>query len=259
MLVVLPLQGTQDADVDVHDGDPGAQGVEHGQGRLAHGAAAQDEHLHGRRAAQAADEHALAAVDGQHGLQTHEGALLAGGLTVGGAVAVAVLGGEGDAAAVQDGLDLLGMGGGMDTGEDDLTGAQQVELAGLQLLDLGDKVGLGVDLLHGVHQLGAGGHILLVGEAGLLIGPLLDQGGVPVIDDGGDLHRGGDGTVLAVFDVFQQTENHVESSVSFCITSVLVGAALRGGPLSRFISQHFILPCPVLPMAQRICIQFSPI
>ena len=234
VLIVLPLQGAQDADVDVHNGDPGAQGVEHRQGGLSHGAAAQDEHLHGGGAAQAADEHTLAAVDGEHGLQTHQSALLAGGLAVGGAVAVAVLGGEGDTAAVQNGLNLLGMGGGVDAGKDDLPLPQQRELAGLQLLHLGDEVGLGVDLLHGVHQLGSGGLVGAVSEAGLLAGPALDQGGVAVIDDGGDLHRGGDGTVLAVLDVFQQTENHMDSSFNLRLMAAADLRSPQGPALTVF-------------------------
>ena len=121
---------------------------------------------------------------------------------------MAVLGGKGDALAVQNGLDLLGVGGGVDTGEDDLALPQQGELAGLQLLDLGDKVGLGVDLLHGVHQAGPGLHILRVLKAGLLARALLDQNGVAVGGDGSDLVGGGDGAILAVFDVLQQSEYH---------------------------------------------------
>lgn len=68
----------------------------------------------------------------------------------------------------------------------------------------------GIDLLHGVHQLGAGGLIFLVGKAGLLAGPALDQGGVSVVYDGGNLHRGGNGVVLTILDVFQQTKNHAD-------------------------------------------------
>ena len=209
VLLVLPLQRAQDPDVDVHDRDPGPQGIQDGQSGLAHRAAAQNQHPHGWRAAQSADELALAAVDGQHGLQAHQGALLAGGLTVGGAVPVAVLRGEGDAAAVQDGLDLLGVGGGMDAGEDDLSLPQQREFTGLQLLHLGDKVGLAVDVLHGVHQARPGLLILLILEASLLSRAPLHQGGVSVRHNGGDFRRGGNGAVLPVFDVFQQSKYHV--------------------------------------------------
>ena len=106
------------------------------------------------------------------------------------------------------------MGGGVDAGEQDLARPQQGELTGLQLLHLGDEVGPGVDLLHSVHQLGPGLLVLPVLKAGLLAGPPLHQCGVAVGHDGGDLQGGGDGAVLAVFDVFQQSKYHNDSSKS---------------------------------------------
>ena len=116
--------------------------------------------------------------------------MLTGGLAVGRAVAVAVLSGESDALAIQNGLDLLGMGGGVDAGENDLPLPQQRELAGLQLLHLGDEIGSGVDLLHGVHQLRAGLFIRLIHESGLFTGAPLDQGGMSVGYNGLDLAGG---------------------------------------------------------------------
>ena len=46
-LLIRPLQAAQDADVDVHDRDPCAQRVQHGQRGLSHRAAAEDQAVHG--------------------------------------------------------------------------------------------------------------------------------------------------------------------------------------------------------------------
>ena len=206
-LLILALGGAQQADVDVHEGNVSAERVQNGQSRLTDRAAAQDEDIHRRSAAEAADELALAAGDGQHGLQTEQSALLAGRLAVRGAVAVAVLCGEGDALAVEDGLKLLRVRRRMDAGEDDLTLAQQRELARLQLLDLGHEVALCVDLLHGIDQLRAGLLIRLVSEAGRGASAALHERRMTVRNDGRDFSRSRNGAVFSVLDVLQQSEN----------------------------------------------------
>ena len=100
---------------------------------------------------------------------------------------MAVLGGEGDAAAFQQGLHLRRMGGRVEAAEQHLPLPQQGVLPVLQLLHLGDQVGFGKDLLRAVRQLRAGGGVGPVRKTGPLSRAPLDQGPVPGGPEGGDL------------------------------------------------------------------------
>ena len=115
---------------------------------------------------------------------------------------------EGDALALQQRVDFGGVCCGMDAGEDDLVLADQTVLAGLEFLHLGDEVGPGIDLFHRADQFRAGFFVSFIRKAAALARALLHQGRVSVGDDRGDLAGRGDGTVFAVFDVLQKSENH---------------------------------------------------
>ena len=121
---------------------------------------------------------------------------------------MAVLGGDGNALAFQQGVYLLGMAGGMHAAVQHLALAGQAELRGLDLLDLGQKVaalphfgGLGYDL-------GACRGVLFIGKAGANAGTGLHQHGMPRGADGGHLHRRTDHAVFAFLDVLQNTKYH---------------------------------------------------
>ena len=157
---------------------------------------------------EAADVLALAAIDGQHGFQTEQRALLARRLTVGRAVAVAVLRSDGDALAVQNGLHLLRMSRRMDAAVEHLVLSQIFVLAGLDLLDLGKKIAGVPHFLRGVHQTGAHLFIGLVGESRTYAGALLHQHGMSGVFDGCHLDRGADHAVFAFLDVLENSENH---------------------------------------------------
>ena len=121
---------------------------------------------------------------------------------------MAVLSGDGDALAVQNGLHLFGVAGGMDAAVDHLVLFQIAELRRLDLLDLGQKIAGVPQLLGGVADSGTGGSIFFIGEACALTCILFHQNGVAVCNDGCHLHRGADDPVFALFNVLQYTKNH---------------------------------------------------
>lgn len=202
LLPVLPADRAQRADVDVHHRTPRAEGVKHGQGRLSHDASSQDQHFHAGSAAQAADEFALAAVDGQHGFQTEERPLLACGLAVGGAVAVGVLCRKRDDFLIQKRLYFLRMRRRMDTGEYDLAFPQQIIFRRFQFFYFGNQFAGFIDLLRRIHKDRAGSLIRRVAETGFCACALLDFYTVAVRRQGRHLRGRGDDTVLPVLDVF---------------------------------------------------------
>ena len=172
-----------------------------------------DQHIHAGSTGKAADELALAAVDGQHGLQTKQSALLTGSFAVGRAIAVAVFCGDGDALAVQNSLHLFGVAGGMDAAVDHLIFLQIAELRGFDLLDLSQEITGIPQLLGGVTDLCAHGGILFIGEAGTNTCAFFHQNSVTVGNNGTNFNRSANNTVFACFNVFQNAKNHNTSSI----------------------------------------------
>lgn len=192
---------TEDAYVDVHDGDIGAQLMENPQCALAYGASAHDQSVDSGSAGEAADELALAAVDGEEGFQTEECALLTSCLAVGGAITMGVLCGDADALAVQQSLNFFRMSCGMDAAIDHLTFSGLLEFVGFDFLYLGDEIALFPDFVCGFSDDCALCRILLGGEAGTETAVFFCVNGVACCNYGCNFDRGADNSVFTLFGV----------------------------------------------------------
>ena len=159
--------------------------------------------------AQTGDELAASAVGAHHGVQAHEGTGLSGGLAVGRAVTVGILGGEGDDLMVQQCLQFLRMSGGVDAGVDDLVFPEKIVLAGLDLLDLGHHVAGGVDLFLGLQELCSGFCVFAVVKACPASGLPLHEDFVAVVDESSYLTGGGDDPVFTFLDILQDPDLHI--------------------------------------------------
>ena len=134
---------------------------------------------------------------------------------------------EGDALALQQGVHLLRVGGGVDAAQHDLARVHHGALGGGELLDLGHHVAMGVQLLRRLHDPGPGGGIGLVRKARQLAAVVLGPDLVPGGADAVDLHRGADHPEFFLFNVFQDTKNH---DVSICLFRAPVPFSGRDAP-----------------------------
>ncbi len=133
--------------------------------------AADDDNAGGGHAGHTAKQHAAAAI----GLLQGPGADLRGELAgdfghwgqqgqAAGAVGDGFIGDGGDARGEQV-AGLLGVGGEVEVGEEDLVFAEHLALGGLGFLNLYDQVGPGEHLFGGVQNPGSGGGVVFIGEA----------------------------------------------------------------------------------------------
>ena len=232
LILVLVAQHLQNANINVHNGHISTQCVQHRQCALTDDTAAHDQHVHAGCAGKAANELTLTAVDGQHGFQAEQCALLTGSFAVGRAVAVAVLCGDGDALAVQDGLHFLGVAGGVDAAVDHLAFPQILILGCLDLLDLCQEIALRPHFFGGIYQDSTGFLVSLVCKAAAQAGTLLHQNLMTCCHDGRNFHRGADDPVFTYFNIFQYTKNHFLFLLSVIINcQIHIRRNLRRTPL----------------------------
>jgi hypothetical protein len=179
------VEFAQPVDVDVQDGDVGAEAQGHGGSIGARDACAQDHDLGGADARNAAEQHALAAGGRHQGRRTHLDGQPAGHLGHGreqgqGAAFLDGLVGDGGDAGVDELLGQLGLGGEVQVGEEDQALAEAVVLGLDGFLDLHHHVGAGPDLVGVGDDFCASDGVFLVGDAGTQARAALHQDRVAV-------------------------------------------------------------------------------
>lgn len=175
-------------DIDLEDGDIGAEARGHAGGVHAGYAAAENDYAAGQNAGHAAeqsagaapvfgeevaaDEHGHAAGDFAHGFEEGEAAF-----------DLDVFIGEGGAAGGEEGGGEIPVGGEVEVGEEKLAGAEERVFGGEGFFDLHDEVGLGKDGFVGGEEVGPGAFVVGIGIAGACARAALDEDGVALFDE----------------------------------------------------------------------------
>ena len=211
------LQVGQALDADIKDGDVGAEADCH-LGRVGTDiAAAENDDVAALYAGHAAQKDATAAAVGfQHGgadLYCHT----AGHFAHRGQQGQAAVSGlnrlvsDADDLPAQERLGLLGVGGEVQVGKQDLAFAQQLILGGKRLFDLDDHIGDIVNLPGRFQQLCTDGGILFIGKAAAEAGAFLHKNRMTCTDKSVGAGGGQGNAALLSFDLFGTTNTHTFS------------------------------------------------
>ena len=122
--------------------------------------------------------------------------------------------GYADHAAVEERLGELRSRSQVEIGEEDLIVTEQRILLGKRLLDLDDHLRLGIDSLRSRADLGPGGSVFGIGDAGPLARRSLDEHRMPVLDQALDARRHHGYPVLVVLDFFRNPNDHARPPVA---------------------------------------------
>ena len=210
----LLVDGVEPVDIDVEHGQLRLEPYPHAHGVDAGHAAAQHDHLGGRHAGGAAEQHAAPALlhlqAMRAGLDGHAAGDLAHRRQQRQAAAHArhrLVGDRRDARGHQ-GLGLLGVGRQVQIGEERLALAQHGAFLRLGLLHLDDQVGRGEDLGSGGEHLGASPRVVLVGEALAGGGVMLHEHLVPVLHRLAHAGRRHADAILVDLDLLRHADAH---------------------------------------------------
>lgn len=204
----------EDVEVDVGDRHVGAETGGHECGVAAHNAGSEHEHLGGLHARYATEQHTASALrffeEAGAFLDRHSAGHLAHRDEQRETVVAVGDGLVGDAgcAAFEHGVEERTVAGEVEICEEELSFADQLVFRFDRLFHLDDHVGGGVDVFDCGEDLCAGGHILLVVEAGAVAGSVLHEQFMAVGHE--FLHsRGGSAdAVFIVFDLFGNSDFH---------------------------------------------------
>src|SRR5580658_224842 len=212
------VQVAEAVEVEVDEGDLGAEAEGHFGGVGADDAASDDADVAGRDAGDAAEQDAAAAVllfevgsadlDGEtagdlgHGGEEREGA---------GAVFYGLVGDAGDALFEEDVGQLLERGE-VEVSEEDKAIAEVVVLLFDRLFDLDDHLGGAPEVGGVADDFGSDGLVVVVGEAGELAGVGLDEHLVAGLGKGLGTGRSNADAGFVIFNLFGDTDNHLQKT-----------------------------------------------
>ena len=229
-VAVAPEAHAELLQVDVEQRDVGAHPHRDVRGVLAGGPGAQHGHLCARNATDAAHQHPTATAGLEQRGRAHLGSETAGDLAHGvqqrqGAVgALHRLVRDGGRPRINQCLRQLRLGGQVQIGEQHLVGAQAAVLLGDRLLDLDDHLGLAPDLVSGLHDAGALGGVLLVGDRRAHAGSGLHEHLVAAAGEFPDADGGHADPVLVVLDLSGDSDAH---GLTLPVTCAIRGGGVR--------------------------------